>query len=80
MGTFITSVFGVLFYVAIAPWYPQLAVRPDWLLGLLFGLGGAAGMYCGARAQKFVPAKIIKLILALLILFLAANYIIGYFW
>jgi hypothetical protein len=60
MGTFITSFAGVGFYMLIAPWYPDQAVSPDWLLGLLFGLGGMGGMYLGARAQKFVPAKLIK--------------------
>jgi len=79
MGTFITSVAGVVFYVLIAPWYPQQAIAPDWLLGLLFGLGGMAGMYLGARTQKFVPAKIIKIILAAILLYLAGNYIIGFF-
>lgn len=79
MGTFITSIAGVLFYMAIAPWYPQQAIAPDWLLGLLFGLGGMAGMYLGARAQKFVPAKIIKMILAAILLYLAGSYMIGFF-
>lgn len=79
MGTFITSVAGVLFYMLIAPWYPQQAIAPDWLLGLLFGLGGMAGMYLGARMQKFVPAKIIKIILAAILLYLAGSYIIGFF-
>lgn len=79
MGTFITSVAGVLFYMLIAPWYPQQAIAPDWLLGLLFGLGGMAGMYLGARTQKFVPAKIIKMILAAILLYLSGSYIIGFF-
>jgi len=79
MGTFITSVAGVVFYMLIAPWYPQQAIAPDWLLGLLFGLGGMAGMYLGARTQKFVPAKIIKIILAAILLYLAGSYIIGFF-
>ncbi len=79
MGTFITSVAGVLFYMLIAPWYPQQAIAPDWLLGLLFGLGGMAGMYLGARTQKFVSAKIIKIILAAILLYLAGTYIIGFF-
>lgn len=79
MGTFITSVAGVAFYMLIAPWYPEQAVAPDWLLGLLFGLGGAVGMYCGARAQKYIPARLIKGLLAVLIIFLALRYIIGYF-
>jgi len=78
MGTFITSIAGVLFYMLIAPWYPQQAIAPDWLLGLLFGLGGMAGMYLGARTQKFVPAKIIKIILAAILLYLAGTYIIGF--
>jgi len=60
MGTFVTSVAGVAFYTAIAPLFPQESVSPDWLLGILFGLGGMAGMYLGARCQKFVPAKGIK--------------------
>ena len=79
MGTFITSVAGVGFYMLIAPWYPQQAVSPDWLLGILFGLGGMAGMYLGARTQKFVPARLIKILLATILLYLALNYIIGYF-
>jgi uncharacterized membrane protein YfcA len=79
MGTFVTSVAGVLFYQLIAPFYPGMAIAPDWALGFLFGIGGFAGMYCGARLQKFIPAKIIKWILAGCILFIAGQYIIGYF-
>jgi len=79
MGTFVTSVAGVLFYQLIAPFYPGMAVAPDWALGFLFGIGGFAGMYCGARLQKFIPARIIKWILASCILFIAGQYVIGYF-
>jgi hypothetical protein len=79
MGTFITSVAGVAFYMLIAPWYPQQAVSPDWLLGILFGLGGMAGMYLGARTQKYVPAKLIKGLLAVILVYLAVTYISGYF-
>ncbi len=79
MGTFITSVAGVVFYMMIAPWYPQQAVSPDWLLGILFGLGGMAGMYLGARTQKFVPAKLIKGLLAVILMYLAVTYISGFF-
>lgn len=79
MGTFITSVAGVGFYSAIAPLYPNLSVAPDWLLGLLFGLGGMCGMYLGARCQKFVPAKAIKWMLAAIIVLTAGKYILAYF-
>ena len=74
MGTFVTSVAGVAFYQAIAPLYPHLSVAPDWLLGTLFGLGGMAGMYLGARCQKYVPARVIKWMLAVIILGTAIKY------
>jgi uncharacterized membrane protein YfcA len=77
MGTLITSVAGVSFYQAIAPLYPEMAIAPDWLLGLMLGIGGAAGMYCGARLQKHVPARLIKGMLLLVILFVALRYLAG---
>lgn len=79
MGTFVTSVAGVAFYQAIAPFYSHLSVAPDWLLGILFGIGGMAGMYLGARCQKFVPAKAIKWMLAGVMLFTATKYILSFF-
>jgi hypothetical protein len=78
MGTFVTSVAGVLFYQAIAPLYPNLSVAPDLLLGLLFGLGGMAGMYLGARCQKHVPARAIKWLLAVILLYTAGKYMLDF--
>lgn len=75
MGTFITSAAGVIFYEAIAPYYPQISIAPDWPLGILFGLGGMAGMYLGARCQKYVPARAIKWMLACVIVFTAVKYV-----
>ncbi len=76
-ATFLASIFGVVFYTVIAPMYAYtgLAIAPDWLLGILFGLGGTMGMYCGARAQKFVPQKVIKFILAIGIVSVGMRYI-----
>ena len=79
MGTFLTSVAGVIFFQAIAPYYPNMSVAPDYLLGGLFGLGGMAGMYLGARCQKFVPAKAIKWMLAAVIVFTGTKYIAAFF-
>jgi uncharacterized membrane protein YfcA len=81
LGTFLTSIAGVIFYTLIAPSYAHtgLAVIPDWRLGVLFGIGGFLGMYCGARLQKFFPAKAIKLILGLVILSVSLRYIINIF-
>ena len=79
MGTFVTSIAGVSFYSALAPFYPGVSIAPDWFLGMLFGLGGMAGMYLGARCQKFVPARVIKWMLVSLLLFTSLNYIIDFF-
>lgn len=78
MGTFITSLAGVAFY-SLIPVAGAASTMPDWLLGLLFGIGGTVGIYLGARFQKFVPQRIIKLILGALIVFLALKYIMQYF-
>jgi len=78
MGTFITSVAGVAFYHLLAGWHPEMQIAPDWLLGVLFGLGGLLGMYAGARTQKHVPARVIKAILCICILFVAGKYILGF--
>jgi uncharacterized membrane protein YfcA len=82
LGTFLTSVVGVLIYILISPLFtPDGAViMPDWLLGLSFGLGGALGVYAGARLQKFVPPRIIKIVLVIALVFIAARYIGGFFW
>lgn len=75
-GTFITSIAGVTFYSVIPS---HLNTSPDWFLGSLFGAGGFVGMYLGARAQKFMPQKFIKILLTVIILTVAAKYIIQYF-
>ncbi|MBU1404902.1 MAG: sulfite exporter TauE/SafE family protein [Proteobacteria bacterium] len=75
MGTFVTSVAGVIFYQILAPHFPGMVIAPDWLLGFLFGIGGFAGMYCGARLQQFVPGGFIKWILVVCLLFTAGTYI-----
>ena len=79
MGTFVTSFAGVAFYQVIAPFYPDMSISPDWLLGSFFGLGGIAGMYLGARFQKYVPPKIIKWMLCLILLSTAFKYIYDFF-
>jgi len=48
-----------------------MSIAPDRRLGILFGIGGMAGMHLGARCQKFVPAGII--------FFTALKYIAEFF-
>ncbi len=80
-ATFLNSTVGVIFYALLAPVFSSSAapVRPDWMLGIMFGIGGIAGIYVGARIQRFLPARLIKGILAAIMLFIAGKYIIGYF-
>jgi uncharacterized protein len=78
MATFLTSIAGVFFY-SVIPIDIGLSTRPDWVLGILFGAGGFAGVYCGARSQKFMPQKYLKLLLGLMITYLAGNYIVQFF-
>ena len=74
-ATFITSVAGVSFYALLAPFYPDMAVAPDWRMGVLVGLGGMCGMYAGARCQKFVPSIALKALLTAVLLFTAVRYL-----
>jgi uncharacterized membrane protein YfcA len=78
LGTFLTSIVGVIFY-SVLPVANGISTAPDWALGFLFGAGGFGGMYLGASLQKYVPQKVIKLLLGAMILSLALRYISQYF-
>ncbi len=78
MGTFITSVVAAVAFQAIAPFYPEMAVAPDWILGILLGVGGMLGMYAGARTQKFVPATLIKWVLTFILVFTGGRYVLSF--
>ncbi len=70
-----SSIAAVAGYNIIAPWYPDISIAPDWTLGLLLGSGGMAGMYLGARSQKYVSAQKITWVLAAIVICLAVSYI-----
>jgi len=80
LGTLVTSFAGVGFYQFAAAFYQGsgMAVAPNWTLGLSFGVGGMAGMYLGARVQRFVPATYLKILLASIIFGLSISYVGGY--
>ncbi len=74
ISTWIASVVSTLFYAA-GPLSQNVQASPDWLLGILFGLGGVAGIYVGSRLQKIMPSNVIKLILGVAILFISGKYL-----
>ena len=78
MGTFITSVAGALFFTLL-PASNGISPMPDWPLGILFGIGGFIGMYLGAKTQKYMPQKFIKIFVGAAIMVLAIKYIVQYF-
>jgi len=78
LGTFMTSIAGVITYQMLSHFYAGVSVAPDWYLGILFGIGGFCGMYLGARCQKYVPAHKIKFILCFCVVFVAVKYIIDF--
>lgn len=76
-GTFITSFVGVIIFqcLSLSEIGSTQQIAPDYKLGLLFGLGGLIGIYLGARAQRFFPAKVIKTILTAILLSTGVKYI-----
>ena len=80
LGTFITSIAGVLCF----EWLGTTAlaagnsVRPDYLLGALFGVGGLFGTYVGARIQRYLPERWIRLFLAFLVTGVGLNYVVQF--
>jgi len=68
LTTFISSVFGVVSYYVMG--HP-----PNWPLGLSLGVGGLIGMYLGARLQRHVPERVLRIGLSLLTLAIAIAYL-----
>jgi uncharacterized membrane protein YfcA len=77
LGTFASSVAGIAFY-SLIPLNGEVA-PPDWMLGILFGAGGLLGMYFGAKMQKYVSEKRIKLILGVIVFIVASRYVLKFF-
>jgi len=77
-ANFMTSLAGMIFYSTI-PLHHGATSPPDFLLGLLFGVGGLLGMYFGAKFQHRVPEVTIKLILLLTIITVSGKYIYQFF-
>lgn len=73
-ATFLTSLAGVCFYSLLARLWHYPWAAPDWALGALLGIGGIAGMYCGASLQKYIPIKYLRAGLLCLVFGLGLFY------
>ena len=57
-STFVTSVAGVVTFSLLA--LRHQGVAPDWVTGIILGVGGLAGGYVGARIQPRLPESVIR--------------------
>ncbi len=73
-ATLVSSIVGVFVY-QFGYFSHGLETGADYLLGSLFGLGGLLGGYLGARTQKYIPEKPIKVGLFLVIIVVACQYL-----
>ena len=79
-ATLITSLAGVTSFELLALFSSAgSSERPDWLLALLFGMGGAAGGFLGAKFSARVPERGLRVLLAALAITLGVTYISALF-
>ena len=78
IATFITSAAGVVSFLLLDATSVGTATNsaPDWLLALLFGIGGAVGGRVGARWNKKAPERALRTVLGGLAVGLGASYIL----
>jgi uncharacterized membrane protein YfcA len=74
-ATFATSIVGAGTYGILAL-TTSSDISPRWILGLLCGIGGLIGGYLGARLQRHLPERSLRLILGTLATALALLYLI----
>ena len=74
-ATFLTSVAGVITYQILQTQHGG-TIAPDWALGVTMGAAGLAGSYTGARLQPHMPETVIRRLLGVLVLVIAARYLV----
>jgi uncharacterized protein len=73
-STFLTSLAGVITFLILSA-HQHFSVAPDWLTGIALGLGGVAGAYTGARIQSRLPDELIRRVVGVLVVAIAAWYL-----
>lgn len=78
LSTFLTSIGGVISFAALSRALDMASGSPDWALGAIMGAGGFAGMYLGALSQKYIPGRVIKAGLGIIVIFTGSYYLYRY--
>jgi uncharacterized membrane protein YfcA len=73
-STFLTSLAGVVTF-SILSLHQHGSVAPDWPTGIALGVGGLAGGYAGARLHARMPEKIIRRLLALVVVSIGIRFL-----
>ncbi len=72
-STFVTSLAGVITFTILS--ISKGPAAPNWPTGIALGIGGIAGGYTGARMQSRLPDTLIRRILGILAIAIAAQYL-----
>jgi hypothetical protein len=75
-STFVTSVAGVVTFTILSL-HQHGSVAPDWPAGIALGIGGLAGAYTGARIQSRIPERLIRRLVGVLVVAIAARYLVS---
>jgi uncharacterized protein len=59
-STFVTSLVGAATYLVLALTTSGHDIAPNWMVGIISGLGGLCGGYLGAHLQPFLPEKALR--------------------
>ena len=75
-STFLTSVAGVVTF-SILSVHHHGSVAPDWPTGIALGAGGLAGGYIGARLHARMPEKLIRRLLAIVVVAIGIRFLVA---
>jgi uncharacterized membrane protein YfcA len=73
-STFLTSLAGVVTFSVLSV-HQHASVAPDWPTGIALGAGGLAGGYVGARLHARMPEKLIRRLLAVVVLAIGVRFL-----
>jgi uncharacterized membrane protein YfcA len=73
-STLVTSVAGVVTFTVLSL-HQAGPVAPDWPTGIALGAGGLIGGYAGARIQSRLPELLIRRLIGVLVIAIAARYL-----
>ena len=72
-STFVTSLGGVVTFTILS--ISEGPVAPDWRTGIALGIGGILGGYTGARMQSRLPDTLIRRVVGILAIAIAAQFL-----